>query len=357
MKRKASRKQEIARKQQRCKPVTDVKKLGNNKTEVLPATKTPRSNRISKQENKSTFLLGQTRKDDLTDKYIPLCSLGEGGHGSVFAGIRITDKLPVAIKHIPKSSVRMRSLTVNGSRYKIPLEVVLMQKAGGEPELVGQSSAVCILEWYDLEHEIVLVMERPVPSVDLWQYINHKGPMDEDMAKLIMKQLIEAAIRIDSAGVFHRDIKTENILIEEHSDGPRVRVIDFGCGSILSRRNYGYRIYVGTPQYVPPEFFVDWSYKAGPTTVWQLTAVLYEMLEGFSHFDTVRFICKVYRISSRLSQDCQDFMKMGLALLPEKRATLKQMQQHSWLTNPASTITQPLPAPGPPPTSHLLFSP
>lgn len=47
-----------------------------------------------------------------------------------------------------------------------------------------------------------------------------------------MRQLVDAVIHMHSVGVFHRDIKCENILIEEGEelDNLRIRVIDFGSG-------------------------------------------------------------------------------------------------------------------------------
>lgn len=50
-----------------------------------------------------------------------------------------------------------------------------------------------------------------------------------------MKQLVEAAIKMHSEGVFHRDIKSENVLVETESDVPRVRLIDFGCGCFVRK--------------------------------------------------------------------------------------------------------------------------
>lgn len=43
-----------------------------------------------------------------------------------------------------------------------------------------------------------------------------------------MKQLVEAALELQSKNIFHRDIKLENILIETGADVPRLRLIDFG---------------------------------------------------------------------------------------------------------------------------------
>lgn len=59
-----------------------------------------------------------------------------------------------------------------------------------------------------------------------------------------MKQLVAAAVQLHMAGIFHRDLKLDNILIE-HDDArpvPRVRIIDFGCSCFVTE---GYHIYAG----------------------------------------------------------------------------------------------------------------
>ena len=53
-----------------------------------------------------------------------------------------------------------------------------------------------------------------------------------------MKQLVEAAIDMHSKKMFHRDLKPENILIQTTSEGPRVRIIDFGCSSYSKDGSY-----------------------------------------------------------------------------------------------------------------------
>lgn len=53
-----------------------------------------------------------------------------------------------------------------------------------------------------------------------------------------MRQLVDAAIYMHSVGVFHRDIKCDNILIEEGKElnNIRVRVIDFGSGYLTVQK-------------------------------------------------------------------------------------------------------------------------
>ncbi|KAM6895694.1 serine/threonine-protein kinase pim-2-like [Xenentodon cancila] len=261
--------------------------------------------------------------------------LGEGGYGSVYAGRRRADNFPVAIKHIPKVDVETQPMVIFGKIHQVPLEVILMVRAAGGPASVGKSAAVSLFDWYDVEHEVLLVMERPDPSVDLFTYIlNNDGPLQEDTATNIMKQLVDAALQMHSNGVFHRDIKSENILIETASDGPRVRVIDFGCGSILN--NSAYHSFAGTTDFTPPEFYAHGSYEAGPTTVWQLGALLYEMIDGHKQFTTSMFIDRKIKFSRQLSRGCRDLLKLCLAVNPSERATLEQLQQHPCLTRHCS---------------------
>ncbi|XP_044058543.1 serine/threonine-protein kinase pim-2-like [Siniperca chuatsi] len=334
--------------------VEDVRERKSKKeasAEQLPATETPRMTKresgcdlslsfsgpsTSKQNNGSMSYSVKTSRANFEAKYLQLDKLGEGGFGSVYAGNRKTDNLPVAIKHIPKADVESRPMVLHGKTYMVPMEVLLMLRVTGGPESMGKSAAVSLLDWYELDQEVLLVMERPVPSVDLLNYLyNNDGPLEEDQAKNIMKQLVKAAIKMHSEGVFHSDIKTENVLVETCTDVLRVRVIDFGCGCFVKKRPY--RSFSGTSAYAPPEFYILGAYEAGPTTVWQLGALLYELLDGYKQFTTSKFLRKKIQFISELkvlkvSQDCQDLLKMCLTVNPKERATLEQMQLHPWFT-------------------------
>ncbi len=60
-----------------------------------------------------------------------------------------------------------------------------MQKVSGGPESVGKCVAVSLLDWYYLDEELILVMERPVPSLDLSQYLQAQGGcLEENEAKV-----------------------------------------------------------------------------------------------------------------------------------------------------------------------------
>ncbi|XP_022616582.1 serine/threonine-protein kinase pim-2-like [Seriola dumerili] len=169
-----------------------------------------------------------------------------------------------------------------------------------------------------------------VPCVDLRQYLREKGgSLQEHEAKIMMRQLVEAATELHSKHVFHCDIKLENIIVETGSDVPRVHVTDFSCGCVAGEGYY--RLFSGIPEYAPPEWYKHMRYKARPTAVWQLGVVLYGVLDGHGSFDTLRFLRRKLPISSELSQNCQELLRMCLSKVPKQRPTLKQLQHHPWL--------------------------
>ncbi|XP_072231750.1 serine/threonine-protein kinase pim-2-like [Leuresthes tenuis] len=221
---------------------------------------------------------------EFEEKYEEKNQLGKGGCGSVFAGCRREDNLPVAIKHIPKDNVFCK--------HK---------------------------DWYDLQQEPILVLERPMPAEDLAHYI-----------EIIIQQLVNAAVHLKQNNIFHRDIKVENILIETGSDVPRLCLIDFGL-SFINKKTSKYRTFYGTSAHVPPEWLSSCTYSAGPTTVWQVGVVLFEMLHN-KEFRSTNFIRKKLKISSTLSQDCLDFLEQCLIKVPKQRPTLEQLLNHTWFT-------------------------
>ncbi|XP_018516730.1 serine/threonine-protein kinase pim-1 [Lates calcarifer] len=310
--------------------VGDVTNRGG-KRKVAEDGEGPRQKKKRTQEPKETKKASvEARQAQFHTKYKEQNQLGEGGCGSVFAGYRTSDNLPVAIKHIPRDKVFCRQVDQNGRQLSV--EVAVMQKlTAGTTGSVGASAPVSLLDWYDLGQELILVMERPVPSEDLLKYTEFNGgTLQEEEAKTILKQLVDAAKELQDQGIFHRDIKVENILIEIGSNSPRVRLIDFGL-SCFAKKGSFFRTFYGTSAHIPPEWYSRCTYKAGPTTVWQLGVVLFEILHNKAPFETNKFLGNKLKINRKLSKDCQDFLRMCLTKVPEQRPTLEELQRHPWL--------------------------
>ena len=143
--------------------------------------------------------------------------IGKGGFGTVYSAVRKTDGLRVAIKEITKK----RAVAMEDN---LPLEVVLLQQVEDVPGVIR------LLDYFETEDMFYIVMER-VHGQDLFDFISDCGTLTEEVARDLFKQVVDTVIRCQERGVFHGDIKDENILID--LDTAHVKLIDFGSGSRL----------------------------------------------------------------------------------------------------------------------------
>lgn len=71
---------------------------------------------------------------------------------------------------------------LNGTYNMVPMEVAVMLKVQATAH--GTSAAVTLMDWYDLDDEVILVMERPVPCLDLIDYVRSRSRIQEHEVKV-----------------------------------------------------------------------------------------------------------------------------------------------------------------------------
>uniref|UniRef100_A0A9J8AMQ4 non-specific serine/threonine protein kinase n=1 Tax=Cyprinus carpio carpio TaxID=630221 RepID=A0A9J8AMQ4_CYPCA len=175
----------------------------------------------------------------------------------------------------------------------LPLEVALMTRVNSAPVC---PSVLKLLEWFDHPGRYVLILERPDPCQDLHRFCEENSCLDESQAKKVLLQLIDALKHCESRGVFHRDVKPQNLLI--CTDTSEIKLLDFGCGHLL--KDSEYEEFAGTLSYAPPEWFRSHSYRAGAATAWSLGVTLYKLLCGSLPFKSARRLRRL-RFPSHLS--------------------------------------------------------
>ncbi|XP_059382969.1 serine/threonine-protein kinase pim-2-like [Carassius carassius] len=248
--------------------------------------------------------------------------IGEGGFGTVHEGISKFLREQVAIKFIPKCETD-RYIEIPGCSKPLFAEValnLLLKRPPLSPYIVH------MLEWFEEDDQFILILEYPQPCKDLLKFmVNNMQRVNESQTRRLMYQAVLGAKHCLDRGVFHRDIKLNNFLINTKTN--QVKLIDFGCGDLVKTSGY-LGDFTGV---CPPEYYKDLKYEAGPTTVWSLGIMMYTMVcrcQPFKSLEDMMHGSLSFNIS--ISTELQDLISRCLAYHPTERATIEEILQHEW---------------------------
>lgn len=140
---------------------------------------------------------------------------------------------------------------------------------------------------------VYLVMEY-VPGHTLRDVVAKEAPMSPERALALLDPVLSALAAAHRAGVVHRDVKPENVLI---ADDGRVKVADFGLARAVSAETQHTAtagVLIGTVSYLAPELVVEAEADAR-VDVYAAGVMLYELLTGEKPHDAETPIAVAYR--------------------------------------------------------------
>ncbi|MFJ4688320.1 serine/threonine-protein kinase [Streptomyces sp. NPDC088789] len=137
-------------------------------------------------------------------------------------------------------------------------------------------------------NDLALVMDL-VRGTDLRTRLERERRLAPEAAVAIVADVTEGLAAAHAAGVVHRDVKPENVLLDMQGPlGPggshRALLTDFGVAKLIDtpRRTRATKI-IGTPDYLAPEIVEGLPPRAA-VDIYALATVLYELLAGFTPF-------------------------------------------------------------------------
>jgi len=258
--------------------------------------------------------------------FVKKCTHIESGDGYVVKFIRKDKVLSESWDPTDTGTIHLPDLEGSVHPGMTPREVHLLLKLSH----VNVIKAVDLLHNVDYYH---LVMEshdvNGATAFDLFEFIDTNPDVDEQIASYIFRQVVDAVSYLHSQHVVHRDIKDENIILNEHL---HARLIDFGSAAYMEPGKV-FDTFCGTIEYCAPEVLEGNPYPGPELEVFSLGVTLYTLMCGENPFmDVEETIQGGVSILREVSPGCTDLVMGILEPNPANRITIPRLQQHPWLT-------------------------
>jgi serine/threonine protein kinase len=179
---------------------------------------------------------------------------------------------------------------------------------------------------------IFLIMEY-CPNADLCQLIADRGRLEECEVRRIFAQLVDAMAYLHGRSIAHRDLKPNNILLDEFFNP---KISDFGlCHQTDDKKLL--KTPCGSVLYAAPEILSEREYDGQLADVWSLGVVLYSMLTSSlpwassNQTQIINQICSgEFYLSPILSTETHYLVTKMMSVGPASRPTMAQISKHPW---------------------------
>ena len=146
-------------------------------------------------------------------------------------------------------------------------------------------------EVIDSRTHVHLVMEL-CSGTNLYHILKKRKPdqrLPEPLAAQIFKKIVSAVAYMHERSIVHRDLKLDNVLIDQKGDEFIVKLIDFGFATKCNK-DEKLNSKCGTPQYMDPDLTKHNAYLGQAADNWALGVILFIMVTGklpfFGEFET-----------------------------------------------------------------------
>nr|XP_012802854.2 sperm motility kinase Z-like [Jaculus jaculus] len=208
-------------------------------------------------------------------------------------------------------------------------------RIAGEADIlpsITHPNIVKLFQLVETEENLYLVLEYC--PVQLLEHVYSKGCLQEEEARGIFRQVVDALAYCHDQGIAHLDIKPDNVMLDESG---KVTLIDFGTATRVCP---GQRLtrHCGAILFSPPEVMRLDPYDGPKKDVWSLGVLLYFMVTGTCPFGftltagpKTNIIKGNYERPAHLSADLRALIEKLLTLDPELRPAAKDILDDPWL--------------------------
>lgn len=274
-------------------------------------------------------------------------TLGEGEFGLVKLGVRRAAAGPeanqVAIKLIRKETVPQGSARL----VKVYREINALKRCH-HPNIVKLEDVL------QDHHHIGIILDF-ASGGEMYNYLQSKRHLDENEGARLFAQLVSGVHYLHSKGIVHRDLKLENLLLDNKRN---IVITDFGFANSFTKgrrgEHYLMQTSCGSPCYAAPELVLsDKPYDGRMVDVWSCGVILYAMLSGYLPWDDdpnnpeSEDVSRLYRyitttplkFESYVSPQARDLLRQVLVPNPGRRLPLSNVRRHTWLSGEVAFLS------------------
>ena len=207
--------------------------------------------------------------------------LGQGGFGITYLAEDTVLDLNVCIKElfVTGSSTRGSDMTVLTHNMKDFSFADFKERFIQEAKQLAKfrhANIVRVQDFFEANNTAYVVMEF-LDGQTLKDKVDFGGPLTAAASQKIIESILDAVEVVHRAGMLHRDIKPDNLIIDNDS---RIVLIDFGSARAFSDEKTIAQTAMVSPGYAPLEQYNPNARKGTYTDIYSIGATFYFMLTG-----------------------------------------------------------------------------
>ncbi|XP_064630245.1 cGMP-dependent protein kinase 1-like isoform X2 [Lineus longissimus] len=256
-----------------------------------------------------------------------LATLGVGGFGRVEL---------VQIKGDPKRTFALKQL----KKHHI-VDTRQQDHIMNEKRIMMESSSPFIVKLFRTfkDTKYLYMLLECCLGGELWTVLRDRNCFDDSTTRFYTACVIEAFTYLHNRGIVYRDLKPENLLLD---DKGYVKLVDFGFAKKIGQGKKTWT-FCGTPEYVAPEIILNKGHDIS-ADYWSLGILMYELLTGsppFSASDAMKTYNIILRgieaieFSRKITKNAQNLIKKLCRDSPSERlgyrgGGTRDIQKHKW---------------------------
>jgi eukaryotic-like serine/threonine-protein kinase len=232
----------------------------------------------------------------LAGRYLIVRRIGEGGMGAVYEAKHTVIGKRVAVK-----------VLLEKFHSNTDLVARLLQEARLASS-IGHENIVDVTDFGTTDDGRSFVVMEFLEGEPLAQLIMREAPLPVERSLRIARQVASALGAAHAKGIYHRDVKPENVYLVRRGDADFVKVVDFGISKAVKQGGEdpaeSYRLthtglLLGTPLYMSPEQARGQDDLDHRVDIWALGVMLYECLTGEVPFHANNYLGIISQVLTR----------------------------------------------------------